>query len=169
MCGNPARTDVGGGRAAMTVPTALHFETYRVRPKAGRVDEHGNHGVAVGTAYSSSSRFGPSSQALARRTWAAAPCPARQQRTRLRYGLCNLGPTATRRARGPGRACYARIGSDQSTVVQLFHKPAGCSPMPSEFSQRSTCAQELISGTDVYLPRACSLTGDTRPPALAGP
>ena len=65
MCGNPARTDVGGGRAAMTVPTALHFETYRVRPKAGRVDEHGNHGVAVGTACSSSSRFGPSSQAPA--------------------------------------------------------------------------------------------------------
>ena len=28
---------------------------------------------------------------------AAAPCPACQHRTRLRYGLCNLGPTASRR------------------------------------------------------------------------
>ena len=30
---------------------------------------------------------------------AAAPCPARKHRTRFRYGLCDLGPNASRRAR----------------------------------------------------------------------
>ena len=34
VCGNSARTDLGGGRSVMTVPTALRSEDYRVRPKA---------------------------------------------------------------------------------------------------------------------------------------
>jgi hypothetical protein len=29
VCRNPTRTDLGGGRSVMTVPTALRFETYR--------------------------------------------------------------------------------------------------------------------------------------------
>jgi hypothetical protein len=32
VCGNPARTDLGGGRSVMTVPTALRSETYRFGP-----------------------------------------------------------------------------------------------------------------------------------------
>ena len=35
---------------------------------------------------------------------AAAPCPACEHRTRLRYGLRNLGPTASRRARDRRRS-----------------------------------------------------------------
>ena len=30
VCGNSARTDLGGGRSAMTVPTALHTEVFSV-------------------------------------------------------------------------------------------------------------------------------------------
>ena len=30
VCGNSARTDLGGGRSAMTVPTALHTEFFSV-------------------------------------------------------------------------------------------------------------------------------------------
>jgi hypothetical protein len=40
------------------------------------------------------------------------------------------------------------------------------SPMPSELSQRSTCAQELISGGCLSA-TSMLITGDTRPPALA--
>jgi hypothetical protein len=32
VCGNSARTDLGGGRSVMTVPTALRSEYFRVRP-----------------------------------------------------------------------------------------------------------------------------------------
>src|SRR5258707_6346541 len=30
VCGNSARTDLGGGRSVMTVPTALHCELFRL-------------------------------------------------------------------------------------------------------------------------------------------
>ena len=32
VCGNSASTDLGGGRSAMTVPTALRYEYFRVGP-----------------------------------------------------------------------------------------------------------------------------------------
>jgi hypothetical protein len=34
VCGNPACTDLGGGRSATTVPTALPIEIFRFRPLA---------------------------------------------------------------------------------------------------------------------------------------
>src|SRR5216683_1449228 len=35
VCGNSARTDLGGGRSAMTVPTALRVEPYRFLTRTG--------------------------------------------------------------------------------------------------------------------------------------
>jgi hypothetical protein len=35
VCGNPARTDLGGGRSVMTVPTALRSELYRFWTRSG--------------------------------------------------------------------------------------------------------------------------------------
>jgi hypothetical protein len=35
VCGNSACTDLGGGRSAMTVPTALHSEFFRFLTQTG--------------------------------------------------------------------------------------------------------------------------------------
>ena len=43
---------------------------------------------------------------------AAAPCPACEHRTRFRYGLCNLGPTASRRARDQPRCILQHAGAN---------------------------------------------------------
>src|SRR6266436_8548236 len=44
VCGNSARTDLGGGRSVMTVPTALLIELFRFGPKSdigpGRTAAH---------------------------------------------------------------------------------------------------------------------------------
>ena len=36
VCGNSARTDLGGGRSVMTVPTALRVELFRFGPRRGQ-------------------------------------------------------------------------------------------------------------------------------------
>jgi hypothetical protein len=47
---------------------------------------------------------------------------------------------------------------------------SGCFTKSRHFSRReATCGRNEFPVTNVYLARACSLTGDTRPPALAGP
>ena len=52
---------------------------------------------------------------------AAAPCSACEQRTRLRCGLCSLGPTASRRARDQsGRSC-STAHSEQLAALTLRH------------------------------------------------
>ncbi len=46
MCGNSARTDLGGGRSAMTVPTALHFEFFSSLTPLRTCDAGRRHGLA---------------------------------------------------------------------------------------------------------------------------
>ena len=64
---------------------------------------------------------------------AAAPCPACQHRTRLRYGLRNLGPTASRRARDRHRCILQLAGANSSRHWRVRHA------VPAIYQDREFC------------------------------
>src|SRR5262249_56302289 len=51
---------------------------------------------------------------------AATPCPTSEHRTRIRYGLCNLGPTAGK-CTGDRPRRTLHYGSDKLAALMLRH------------------------------------------------